>query len=107
MDIRGSRQVKRSGSEFLFEFSHAYQCLRPPADFRVGRFCWTFYWTRLSPPRSACTTKMMDEWLKTACGQIQSRHSDGRAPESASLWVRTSVPGRMIVRTCRIDGNQR
>ena len=21
---------------------------------------------------------MMDEWLKTACGQIQSRHSDGQ-----------------------------
>ena len=40
--------------------------------------CWTFYWTPLSPPRSACTTKIVDEWLKTACGQIQSRHGDGQ-----------------------------
>jgi hypothetical protein len=28
--------------------------------------------------QSVCTTKMMDEWLKTACGQIQSRHGDGQ-----------------------------
>jgi hypothetical protein len=28
--------------------------------------------------QSACTTKMMDEWLKTACGQIQGRHGDGQ-----------------------------
>jgi hypothetical protein len=28
--------------------------------------------------QSACTTKMMDEWLETACGQIQSRHGDGQ-----------------------------
>jgi hypothetical protein len=28
--------------------------------------------------QSACSTKMMDEWLKTACSQIQSRHGDGQ-----------------------------
>jgi hypothetical protein len=32
----------------------------------------------LSPPRSACTTKIMDEWPRTTCGQIQNRHSDGQ-----------------------------
>ena len=50
-------RVKRSGSEFPFEFSHADQCLRTPADFCVGRFVGRFirrflsaYWILLSAP---------------------------------------------------------
>jgi hypothetical protein len=34
--------VKRSGSEFLFEFPHSYQRLRASADFCVGRFVGRF-----------------------------------------------------------------
>jgi hypothetical protein len=41
----------------------------------------------LSPPRSACTTKIMDGWPRTACGQIQSRHSDWQVE---TPWPSTS-----------------
>jgi hypothetical protein len=34
--------VKRSGSEFTFEFSYVYQYLRTPVDFCVGRFVGGF-----------------------------------------------------------------
>jgi hypothetical protein len=51
--------------------------------------CWTFYWTPSPRPRSACTTKMMDERRKTTCGQIQSRQCDGQVetPWPSASWI--------------------
>jgi hypothetical protein len=48
--LKTLERVKRSGSEFPFEFSYAYQCLRTFGQFLCWTLCWTFYWTPLSPP---------------------------------------------------------
>ena len=55
--------------------------------------------------QSACTTKMMDEWPKTACGQIQSRHGDGQVetpwPSASRIEIKHPAnsldPGSMRV----------
>ncbi len=51
---------------------------RVPATKRRLIFVLDALLDALVATQSACTTKMKDEWLETACGQIQSRHGDGQ-----------------------------